>query len=167
MKRFLLATLLCAIGHCAYGPIRMAMDCWTSSMFPSLTPMQVETFPLTIVASKTLMVPISCPTRPRLTCTATWSRASRTEPSRGSAICRGLTCMTIKSQASRAGFPGARQFTDLYSGWQSNHEPQRVESSQGLSNLQYLSLGGNQITSIESGAFQGLNNLFTLLLCAQ
>ena len=59
MKRFLLATLLCAIGHCAYGADTDGDGLLDVIDVPGLTPMLVDSFTLMIVASKTLMMPIS------------------------------------------------------------------------------------------------------------
>ena len=89
------------------------------------------------------------------------SRASRTETSRGSAICRRFTWWQPNHEHRERRLPGAQQFAGAYL---NGNQITSIENGdfQGLSNLQTLDLGGNQITSLENGDFQGLSNLQTL-----
>ena len=119
MKRFLFATLLCAIGHCAFGA-----DTDGDGLLDL-----IDVAGFNPNASGDVVF-----------------QDRRIQDLDGANLLANATSLYL----------GDNQITSLESG-----------DFQGLSNLQSLDLQGNQITSLESGDFQGLSNLQTLDLAWQ
>jgi Leucine-rich repeat (LRR) protein len=138
MKRFLFATLLCAIGHCAYGADTDGDGLLDLIDVPGFNPnangdVDFENRGIQDLDGAKLLTNAT-------TLDLDYNRVTSLE----NGDFQGL------SNLQRLNL-GGNQITSLENG-----------DFQGLSNLQYLFVGRNPITSIESGDFQDLNNLQSL-----
>ena len=166
MKRFLFATLLCAIGHCAYGADTDGDGLLDLIDVPGFNPnasgyVQFNGRSIQDLDGANLL---SNATELDLIFNQITSieNGDFQGLSNLQALSLGINQITSVENGAFQGLSNL-QYLDL-----TNNQITSLESGafQGLSNLQYLVLTYNQITSLENGAFQGLNNLQTLLLLA-
>jgi hypothetical protein len=164
MKRFLFATLLCAIGHSAFGADTDGdglLDLIDAPGFDSNASGDVQFigFGIQDLDGANLLTNVT---------TLHLYRNQITSFENGDFQRLGnleyLLLFDNRTASLESGaFRGLGNLQSLDLG---NNQITTLENGvfQGLSNLQSLGLYDNQITTLESGAFQGLSNLQTLLL---